>query len=299
MSRAARGLMDRIAFPLILVAVALLGFVCLLHFTGAWDRVVDATEKFFGTETAERVDALGDRAAEDPGSFLEDALPGSPEPSQQGDTGTGQSDAYVPDSLPDARPGDDTQIDWAHVQKQLDGLPSTDELNAQRIEPYDRDRHFGDWVDHNDDGCSEDNEVRLRDSTDTTIEPGTVCDVQTGTLHDPYSGKDVPFDRADKPLAVEVEHIVALYDVYYSGGWKMTYEQRVQISHDLDSELVLVSRDENQAKKQKTPAEWMPSDPAAWCWYAASYIEVKDKYGLSVDQDNRTFLGDVIAACKG
>lgn len=282
-----------------MVTILVLGFVWLLHYTGAWDRVVDATEKIFGIETAERVDELGERAAEDPGSFLEDGLPDTTAPSTQDSTGSEQPGGYVPESLPDSVPGDDTQIDWAHVQQQLDALATTDESNAQRIEPYDRNRHFGDWVDHNGDGCREDNEVRLRDSTNVTIEPGTVCAVQTGTLHDPYSGKDVAFDRAVKPLAVEVEHIVALYDIYYSGGWKMTYEQRVQISHDLDSELVLVSRDENQSKKQKTPAEWMPSDPGSWCWYAASYIEVKDKYRLSVDQDNRAFLGDVIAACKG
>lgn len=49
---------------------------------------------------------------------------------------------------------------------------------------------------------------------------------QTGTLDDPYSGKTVTYDRSMQPLAVEVEHILSLYDVYYSGGWQLTFKQR-------------------------------------------------------------------------
>ncbi len=300
LSQTVRGLRDRIALPLIIATVVVLGFVWVLHYTGAWDRFVAATGELFGDEAAERADELGERVANDPGSIITEVLPdGGATAPQQGSADAGQPHVYVPETLPNTRPGDDTKIDWAKVQSQLDSLGDTDESGVQRIEPYDRDRHFGDWVDHNGDGCRDDNEVRLRDATNTTLEPGTVCTVQSGILHDPYSGKEVPFDRAAQPLAVEVEHIVALHDVYYSGGWRMTQDQRVQIASDLERELVLVSRDENQAKKQKTPAEWMPSDPAAWCWYAASYIDVKATYRLTVDQENRSFLGEVITACSG
>lgn len=303
-SSSMRAVRDRIAVPLILVAVLLLGFIWLLHYTGAWGRVVDATEQMFGSDVAEQAEALGDKVVNDPGSLIDGTVPGgdagTPGSSDGGSAGGGEgATQYVPETLPDTVPGDDTQIDWGHVREQLGQLAATDQSAAQRIEPYDRDRHFGDWVDHNGDGCREDDEVRLRDATAATIEPGTVCAVQTGVLHDPYSGADVPFDRAVRPLAVEVEHIVSLHDIYYSGGWRMSQQERVQISHDLERELVLVSRVENQAKKQKTPAEWMPSDPAAWCWYAASYIDVKATYGLTVDDENRHFLGDVISACAG
>lgn len=303
-----RGLMRRFIWPVIAVSILIVAFVWALNAMNVWDKTVDVIARFLGVEAAETADRFGDEVAQtgdeiidDPRSILDQILNGEPPvtiPDIPLPDGGGDA-PFLPDDLPAVAPGDDTDIDWAHVTAQLDSLGTTNTTAGQRIEPYDRDKHFGDWIDHDDDGCRDDEEVRLRDSTDVTLKEGSACAPQTGTLHDPYSGKTITYDRDDQPLAVEVEHIVSLHDIYYSGGWQMTYDERVAIAHDLERELVLSSRDENQAKKEKTPYEWMPSDPAAWCWYASAYIEVKATYDLTVDDDNRAFLGDVIAACSG
>lgn len=300
--------MRRFIWPVIAVSILIVAFVWALNAMNVWDKTVDVIARFFGVEAAETADRFGDEVAQtgdeiidDPRSILDQILNGEPPvtvPDIPLPDGGGDA-PFLPDDLPAVAPGDDTDIDWAHVTDQLDSLGTTNTTAGQRIEPYDRDKHFGDWIDHDDDGCRDDEEVRLRDSTDVTLKEGSACAPQTGTLHDPYSGKTITYDRDDQPLAVEVEHIVSLHDIYYSGGWQMTYDERVAIAHDLERELVLSSRDENQAKKEKTPYEWMPSDPAAWCWYASAYIEVKATYDLTIDDDNRAFLGDVIAACSG
>lgn len=305
------GLLHRFLIPITLAALAVVALVWALHQMGVWDKTVSLVRELVGIEAAEKTDEIGEKINEtgeevvdDPRSTIERILAGDwpfPLPGGGG-AGPDQTDAtgpYLPTTLPVTVPGEDSTIDWAVVQNQLDQLGITDTAAGQRIEPYDRDKHFGGWVDNNNDGCRDDEEVRLRDSVEVTLEAGSTCVAQTGILHDPYSGKIIPFDRAVQPLAVEVEHIVSLHDVYYSGGWQMSYEQRVAIAHDLERELVLTSRVENQAKKEKTPAEWMPSDPSSWCWYAATYIDVKATYHLTVDLENKTFLRDVIAACSG
>lgn len=305
-----QSLLRRIVTAAIFIACVLVALVWFLHQTGQWEKTVEVVRVFFGGEAAQKTDEVGEkinetgeRAVDDPQSVIERILAGKP-PIDFPDFTTHDEqppddDApYLPPTLPNTRPGDDTQIDWQKVQKQLDGLGTTTIAAGQRIEPYDRARHFGEWIDHNGDGCREDEEVRFRDSVEVTLRPGSSCAPQTGILHDPYSGKIIPYDRAVSPLAVEVEHIVSLRDVYDSGGWAMSFDERVTIAHDLSRELVLASRAENQAKKDKTPADWMPSDPAAWCWYASAYIDVKATYKLTIDDENRTFLGDVVAVCS-
>ena len=56
---------------------------------------------------------------------------------------------------------------------------------------YDRD-HFGaGWVDVDRNGCDTRNDILARDLTGETFKPGTRdCVVLTGTLADPYSGRD-------------------------------------------------------------------------------------------------------------
>jgi hypothetical protein len=53
----------------------------------------------------------------------------------------------------------------------------------------------------------------------------------------------------------------------------------------------------NQAKKDKDPAEWMPSKRDSWCRYASAWITQKYSWQLTIDRAEKTALTNVLATC--
>lgn len=95
----------------------------------------------------------------------------------------------------------------------------------------------------------------------------------------------------DTLLETEIEHIVALSEAHDSGLCGADAEIRRQFSGDLLN-LTLADPLVNREKSDKDAAEWLPKTNRQW--YAQKVIDVKRKYGLTIDKEEHEALRDVL-----
>lgn len=160
---------------------------------------------------------------------------------------------------------------------------------------YERSR-FGDgWQRY--DGCDMRNVILKRDLVNTVV--NTECQVVTGILHDPYTGKSISFSRGEtSSQAVQIDHVVALSDAWQKGAQQLSFDQRVAFAND-PIELLAVDGDANQQKGDGDAATWLPPNRPFRCQYVARQIAVKQKYQLWVTAAEKDAMARVLAACPG
>jgi hypothetical protein len=160
---------------------------------------------------------------------------------------------------------------------------------------YDREAFGQAWADVDRNGCDTRNDVLRRDLADVVLKPGTRgCVVLSGTLDDPYTGKQVIHVRGRG--AVEVDHVVALADAWQKGASTWTLERRRALAND-PLDLLAVATEVNRAKGGGDAATWVPPARAARCAFAARQVAVKAKYGLGVTAAERDALARLLAPC--
>ncbi|MFA5565993.1 MAG: HNH endonuclease family protein [Acidimicrobiia bacterium] len=104
----------------------------------------------------------------------------------------------------------------------------------------------------------------------------------------------------DDPGELEIDHVVALAEAWRSGAWEWDEARRREFANDLDSpQLIAVTMASNRSKSDKDPANWQPSNRDAWCDYAASWIMIKSKWGLTADQAEVDALRNMLRGCGG
>lgn len=115
-----------------------------------------------------------------------------------------------------------------------------------------------------------------------------------GVVYGPYSGRYFDNDRQ-----TDIEHIVAASEGHDSGLCRASVSKRIQFATD-QLNLTLASPKVNRCstggKCGFDPAEWMPKKNK--CWYANQVVEIKRKYGLSVDQAEANALIAVLSSCE-
>lgn len=230
---------------------------------------------------------------------------------------------------PSVSPGPDSLSD-------LPATPVVEALKSLPIRPPHQDiphynRHlFGEaWADVDGNGCSTREDVLRRDLDTNAPRPavidknGTVetnrsqpaspgfpdargnlpgvrpdgCKVNHGLLKDPYTGKEIWFQRGqDTSPLVQIDHIVALADAWDSGAWAWDNSRRTALAND-PLELVAVAGWANQDKGRSDASQWLPPNAAYHCEYAARQIAVKQKYGLSVTAAEHDALARIIRSC--
>jgi hypothetical protein len=177
-------------------------------------------------------------------------------------------------------------------------LPTLQVKPAGAMTGYDRVKRFGQpWqdVDHN--GCDTRDDILKRDLTKLEFEGADSCHVQSGRLHDPYTGKFINFVRGIKTsLAVQIDHVVALADAWRTGAKKWNKHRRVAYANDPDV-LLAVDGPSNNAKGDDDASEWLPPRKAYDCRYVARQIAVKKKYTLWVTPAERDAMADQLASC--
>lgn len=198
----------------------------------------------------------------------------------------------------------DTQDNSTQDLPALTASPATDTLQQLPIKGrapktnYSRDQ-FGDgWLKVS--GCDTRNRMLVRDLQNVTyvptIEP-VVCKVQSGTLHDPYTGKIIQFTRGEMTSDdVQIDHVVALSDAWQKGAQALTFEQRVQLAND-PLELLAVDGNANQQKSDGDAATWLPQNKSFRCSYVARQIAVKKKYSLWVTRSEYDAMVNVLRDC--
>ncbi len=146
-------------------------------------------------------------------------------------------------------------------------------------------------------GCDTRNEVLRRDLTNTVI--NIECQVVSGTLLDPYTGKTIAFQRGSgTSQAVQIDHVVALSDAWQKGAQELSLQERVSLAND-PLELLAVDGPANQQKSDGDAATWLPPNRVFRCQYVARQIAVKKKYGLWVTQAEKDAMTRVLNTCPG
>lgn len=144
--------------------------------------------------------------------------------------------------------------------------------------------------------CDTRNDILRRDLSN--VVPPAGCIVQSGVLHDPYTGKDVQFNREEgTDVLVQVDHVVPLLDAWQKGAQQWDPVKRVQFAND-PLNLLAVSGKANRNKKASDVATWLPSNKDLRCAYVTSVVEVKAKYGVWMTQEEHDAASRILTTCS-
>lgn len=158
---------------------------------------------------------------------------------------------------------------------------------------YDRAKFGNGWVSVN--GCDARNIILHRDLKDAKVD--NECNVTSGVLNDPYTGKIINFIRgANTSSAVQIDHVVALSDAWQKGAQQFTAEKRAKLAND-PIELLAVDGQANNQKSDGDAATWLPPNKSFRCEYVARQIAVKLNYGLWVTRAEHDAMSDILGKC--
>ena len=130
-------------------------------------------------------------------------------------------------------------------------------------------------------GCGTRDDVLSRDLEDVTYRSGTDnCVVETGTLHDPYTGQTIGFTKTEAH-EVGVDHLYPLARAWDLGAAAWPQQRRTDFAND-PRNLLAVSGPANSSKGDRGPGEWMPINATHRCDYIAGYLEVAIAYDLPI-----------------
>jgi hypothetical protein len=177
--------------------------------------------------------------------------------------------------------------------KELASLPVKAKLPLTN---YRRLADFGPaWTDITHDGCDPRNDALKRDLTNITMSGS--CEVTSGTLHDPYTGKIIHFVRGEKTsMAVQIDHLVPLANAWAEGAQGLTFSQREHLANDSD-ELLSVDGPTNESKGDDDASQWLPAMANYRCTYVEKQITVKVRYHLWVTPPEHAAMVDALTGC--
>ena len=116
---------------------------------------------------------------------------------------------------------------------------------------------------------------------------------ELGGIYSPYTGHCF-----SGRWETDIEHIVALSEAHDSGLCEPV-PNIMQIRRTFAADplnLTLASPELNRNRKRHYDgAEWMP--PMNRCWFAQRIVEVRRKYGLTIDRREAEALERILAAC--
>ena len=125
--------------------------------------------------------------------------------------------------------------------------------------------------------------TRYRSKEDEIIE-------ELDGIYGPYTGQCFESDREST-----IEHIVAINEAHYSGMCTEDTKTKRTFAGDLLN-LTLATSDINSAKSNLDAFDWLPEQNQ--CWFARRVVDVKLKYGMTVDRDEADALEGVLAGCE-
>ena len=142
-------------------------------------------------------------------------------------------------------------------------------------------------------GCDTRNRILKRDLKEAR--ENSKCQIISGILNDPYTGKQIIFSR-EKASAVQIDHVVALSDAWQKGAQQISTEERKQLAND---SLNLLASDgpANQQKGDSDAATWLPPNKPFRCEYVSRQIAIKKKYKLWITEAEKSAMQTVLANC--
>lgn len=177
----------------------------------------------------------------------------------------------------------------------IDGLKSLAIKGRASKTDYSREQFGDDWGEIG--GCDTRNIILNRDLI--SVQVNEKCNVISGILHDPYTGKLINFSRgSDTSGDVQIDHVVALSDAWQKGAQQLSREQRIAMAND-PLELLAVDGAANLEKSDGDAATWLPSNKSFRCQYVARQITVKQKYSLWITQSEHDAISQILSNCPG
>lgn len=145
--------------------------------------------------------------------------------------------------------------------------------------------------DVSDTACDARDAALIRDGEEVVVESG--CDVVTGVWLDPFTAQTFT-----DPSDIDIDHVVPLANAWRSGADSWDEPERESYANDPEV-LLSVEDNANQSKGDKGPEAWKPPNEAGWCDYAEQWIGVKAKYDLSVNEQEKQALVQMLNTCEG
>jgi len=160
---------------------------------------------------------------------------------------------------------------------------------------YSREQFGGDWASEG--TCNMRDRILARDMTNITYRSSHDCDVISGTLNDPYTGKTIQFVRGVSTSSkVQIDHVVAISNAWQTGAQQISPQLRHQLYND-PLELLAVDGPANNQKGDGDAATWLPPNKAYRCRYVARQIAVKLKYHLWVTPAEHNAIARILGSC--
>jgi hypothetical protein len=164
---------------------------------------------------------------------------------------------------------------------------------GQDFEPYNRNKHFGGWVNNKrDDNCYNTRaKVLIRDSVSEVTFGKNHCVVASGSWEEPYAG--VNHHEASE---VQIDHFVPLKNAYISGAFNWDFSRRCLYANFLGNDFHLISVDgrENQRKSDKTPEGYTPPNQRYVFQYLSQWLKVKLIWRLALRPSEKMKLIELI-----
>lgn len=176
----------------------------------------------------------------------------------------------------------------------LETLTVDDNQNAA---DYNRDAFDYRGTDDDGNGCDVRDDVLARDLTGVVYSTTKSCQVESGTLQDPYTAQTIDFVRGQATSSrVQIDHVVALENAWQSGARNWDAAKQRQFGNDMYN-LLAVDGPANQEKGSASAAYWLPTNGDYRCEYVARQIGVKDKYDLTVTTAEKRAMLAVLHNC--
>ena len=149
----------------------------------------------------------------------------------------------------------------------------------------------------------------------TTLWRGLVVEAEDRCS--PYSADDYPYSPAveqeiveqlggvfspytcevfDSTAETDIEHIVARSEAHDSGLCAADPATRRRFSEDLLNLTLAAPALNRHGKSGYDDAEWIPDENA--CWFAQTVVDVRRKYGLTIDEREAEALDRLLATCS-
>jgi hypothetical protein len=160
---------------------------------------------------------------------------------------------------------------------------------------YDRDAFGTSWTSVK--GCDTREKILRRDLTDATV--GAKCNVESGTLYDPYTGATTTFSSSKSiQAALDIDHVVALGDAWQKGANQWDRKKRKEFAND-GLNLLAVDASANRQKGDNDVSGWEPSNKSRLCEYVTRQVLIKEEYDLSVTAAEHNRMDTILTTCPG
>lgn len=266
---------SRLAGMLVVTVVAIAALFALR----AWNDSADDGAASSGASAASP-------PAVPPGATATPTEPGTPSSSDRPDLSRGLADPAAWHPV-DAAPG---------YADELALLATIEQRPRGGHDGYHREEFGERWADVDGNGCDTRNDVLARDLRGVELRRDG-CLVQRGTLDDPFTGTVIAFERGPvSSEAVQIDHVVALYDAWRTGARDWDLALRTQLAND-PANLLAVDGPANQAKGHADAATWLPPNEGFRCEYVGAQVRIKAAYGLWMTAAEHEASSRVLSSC--